>query len=108
MATRVGLQAGRREERFAAELPIRFEGGSTGVVRNVSESGVYFVTDAALEEGQAVSFTVEFRDIPSGPIAVNCVALIVRREEQGAGRGVGASISSFEFRRLHVSGKSSR
>ena len=99
---------GRREERFATELPMRLEGGGTGVVRSVSESGVYFVTDAALEEGQAVSFTVEFRDLASGPIAVNCVARIVRREEQGTARGVGASISSFEFRRLDASSKSSR
>lgn len=51
-------------------------------------------------------FTVEFREFLSGPIAVNCVALIVRLEEQGAG-GVGASISSFEFRRLDASVKSS-
>ena len=107
METRA-FRAARREERFATELPMRFEGGGTGVVRNVSASGVYLATDVALEEGQAVSFTVEFRDHPSGPIAVNCVARIVRREEQGAGRGVGASISSFEFRRLDASGKSSR
>jgi PilZ domain-containing protein len=104
----VGLRDRRREERFATKLPIRLEGGEAGVVLNVNASGVYFVTDVALEEGQAVSFTVEFRDSPSGPIAVNCVAQIVRREEQGAGRGVGASISSFEFRRLDAPAKSSR
>lgn len=100
--------AGRREERFATELPMRLEGGGFGVLRNVSASGIYFVTDVALEQGQPVRFSVEFRDFPSGPIAVNCVARVVRLEEQGAGRGVGASISSFEFRRTDATGKSSR
>lgn len=98
--------AGRKEERFSTELPIRLEGGQ-GVVRNVSASGIYFVTDAALRAGQAVKFTMEFQSFPSGPIKVNCVARIVRIDEQGARRGVGASISSFEFHRLPVPGKSS-
>lgn len=98
--------AGRKEERFATELPIKLEGGE-GVVRNVSANGIYFVTDAALKEGQPVRFTLEFLNFPSGPIAVNCVARVVRLEEQGARRGVGASISSFEFRRLPAPGKSS-
>ena len=87
---------------------MRLEGGAAGLVRNVSASGIYFVTDAALEEGQSVRFTVQFREFPNGPMAVNCVARVVRLEEQGAGRGVGASISSFEFHRLDAPGKSSR
>jgi PilZ domain len=96
---------GRKEERFQTELPIRFESGE-GVAHNVSANGIYFVTDAALEEGQPVKLTMEFRDFPSGPIVVNCVARVVRLEEQGTRRGVGASISSFEFTRI-AQGKSS-
>ena len=99
--------AGRKEERFVAQLPMRLEGGGVGVVRNVSASGIYFVTDVALEQGQPLRFSVEFRDFASGPIAVNCVARVVRLEEQGAERGVGAAISSFEFRRIDATGKSS-
>jgi hypothetical protein len=97
----------RKEERFDTELAIKLEGGSEGVARNVSASGVFFVTEVALEAGQPVGFSLEFLDFPSGPIEVNCSARIVRVEEQGAGRGVGASISSFEFRRLPNAGKSS-
>jgi PilZ domain len=96
---------GRKEERFATELPIRLEGGE-GVAHNVSANGIYFVTDAALKVGQPVKFTLEFANFPSGPIAVNCVARVVRLEERGASRGVGASISSFEFHRI-ARGKSS-
>ena len=83
-----------------------FEGGS-GAVCNVSASGICFVTDAALREGQPVRFSMDFNHFPSGPIAVSCVARIVRVEEQGAKRAVAAEISDFEFRRIHPLGKSS-
>lgn len=97
---------GRKAERFATQLLLQFEGGG-GEVRNVSANGIYFVTDAALKEGQPLRFTLEFRDFPSGPIAVNCLARVVRIEEQGTRLGVGASISSFEFRRIEGPGASS-
>jgi hypothetical protein len=98
--------AGRKEERFAADLTVRFEGGE-GAVRNVSASGIYFVTDAALEIGQPVMFSLDYGDFPTGPVSVNCVARIVRVEEQGARKGIAAAISSFEFRRIPVHGRSS-
>ena len=96
---------GRKEERFQIELPIRIE-GREGVARDVSASGIYFLTDAALEVGQAVKFMLEFANFPGGPIAVDCVARVVRLEEKGTGRGVGASISSFAFHRIPAPGKS--
>lgn len=94
---------GRKEERFQTELPVRFEGGE-GVTRDVSANGVYFVTDAALELGQVVKFTMEFANFPDGPIVVNCVARVVRLEK-GTRRGVGTAISSFEFRRIPAAAK---
>lgn len=97
---------GRKEERFPTQLPVKLEGGK-GVARNVSANGIYFVTDVALKQGQPVRFTLEFLDFPSGPLAVNCFARIVRVEEQGTGQGVGASISSFEYRRIAKPGESS-
>ena len=97
---------GRRDERFDTELTVRLEGGD-GVVRNVSASGIYFVTDVALQEGQPVEFTLDFQDFPSGSIAVNCIGRIVRVEERGVRQGVAASISSFEFRRIPLPDESS-
>jgi hypothetical protein len=75
----------RKEERFETDLAIRFEGGQ-GVAHNVSANGIYYL---------------------GGPIAANCVARVVRLEERGAKRGVGASIGSFEMRRV-APGKSSK
>ena len=97
---------GRRDERFDSEQTVKLEGGE-GQVRNVSASGIYFVTDVALREGQPVKFTLDFEHFPSGPISVNCIARIVRVEEQGARKGVAASISSFEFHRDPDPGESS-
>jgi len=97
---------GRKEERFDTELTARLEGGAEGVARNVSASGIFFVTAAALRAGELVRFTLEFQNFPSGPIEVYCVARVVRVVEQRTSRGVGASIDSFEFRTLGA-GKSS-
>jgi hypothetical protein len=94
--------SGRRNKRYPAELTVIFEGGS-GAVRNVSASGIYFVTEAALREGQPVKFSLSFDHFPSGPIAVNCTAKVVRVEEQGARNGVAVEISDFEFHRIPTS-----
>jgi hypothetical protein len=98
---------GRKEERFDTEIRVELNGGGTGIARNVSASGIFFVTDMALEAGQPVLFRLQFRDFPSGPIEVKCSARIVRVEEQGTGRAVGASIDSFEFRIVPKTTKSS-
>jgi hypothetical protein len=98
----------RKEERFQTELVLRLDGGQEGVARNVSPSGIFFVTQAVLEEGQPVSFSLEFQDFPSGPVEVNGSARVVRVVEQGASRGIGASIDSFEFRTLPKAGGSNQ
>jgi hypothetical protein len=98
---------GRKEERFDTELTVKLQGGGEAVARNVSASGIFFVTDVALKEGQPVKFTLEFQHFPSGPIEVNCSARIVRVEEQGPSRGIGASIDSFEFHTLPKAGEGS-
>lgn len=90
---------GRREHRFDTTLPVTLEQGS-GVVWNVSASGIYFVTDVTMQKGDPVSFTLEFNDSPSGPLKLRCIAQVVRVEECDGKFGVGAAISSFEFQRL--------
>ena len=98
---------GRKEQRFDTELTVKLDGGGEGVARNVSANGIFFVTDVALEAGQPVKLILEFQDFAGGPMEVNCSARVVRVEEQGAGRGIGASIDSFEFHTLPKAGKSS-
>lgn len=93
------LVPGRKEERFDTTLPVKLERGG-GVARNVSATGIYFVTDQALKAGATVTFALDFQDFPGGPIQVSCIARVVRIEKQGAKKGVAAAIQSFEFQRL--------
>jgi hypothetical protein len=92
------IKSGRKETRFETSVPVRLQrGGATA--RNVSATGIYFVTDEAFETGSTVKFALHFEDFPGGPIHVNCVARIVRVEKQGERKGVAAAIQSFEFHR---------
>lgn len=90
---------GRQEERFDTTLPVRLERGGA-VTRNVSANGIYFLTDVALEAGATVSFALDFQSFPGGPLQVNCLARVVRIEEQDGKKGVAAAIQSFEFQRV--------
>lgn len=100
------IVAGRQEERFDTTLAVRLEQGG-GIARNVSATGIYFVTDVAFEVGARVKLALDFQNFPGGPIQVNCVAQIVRIEAQGEKNGVGAAIQSFEFHRLPLGASSS-
>jgi hypothetical protein len=71
-----------------------------GVARNVSAHGIYFDTYVACEPGASIKFTVRFPDFPSGPIAVDCFARVVRVEARGNRSGVAAAIREFEFYRV--------
>jgi len=99
--------ASRQSERYETQVPLRLERGE-GVVRNVSANGIYFVTDVPLEQGKPMKLTFEFQSLPNGSIQVNCMARVVRLEEQGGMTGVAASIDSFEFIRLPGSGSARR
>ena len=93
------LVPGRQEERFDTTLPVRLERGGA-VTRNVSANGIYFITDVVLEAGATVSFALDFQHFPGGPLQVNCLARVVRIEEQDGKKGVAAAIQSFEFQRI--------
>ena len=99
------LVPGRREERFETTAPVRLARGRA-VARNVSATGIYFVTNEALQTGAKVTFALEFQNLPGGPIQVNCIARIVRIEKHGGKKGVAAAIQSLEFHRLPESDKS--
>ena len=96
--------AGRKEERVSAELRVAFAGGE-GVARNVSASGICFITASEFEEGQPVELHIEFPDFPGGGLEVTCYARVVRVVQEGTSRAVGAAIANFEFRRIAATGR---
>jgi|SRR5688572_12662329 len=87
---------GRRDERFKADLTIRFH-QADGTLLNVSASGVYFLTDAPLQRGQVLTFTMEFTGTQC---AHTGEARVVRVVPEGARKGVGAVFENIEFEHL--------
>ena len=89
---------GRLEERFESIMPIELDEGR-GETRNVSASGMYFVTDVALDVGMPLRFTLRFRQSSPGPFVLHGEARVVRVEQVDGKLGVGAVISHYELER---------
>ena len=89
----------RKDERFDSDLRIKLERGD-GLMRNVSASGVFFVTDVDLKAGESLRFTLEFSGLQIGVVSARCEARVVRVERQGALKGIGAAFESIEFHRI--------
>ncbi len=86
----------RANARVNTPLTIDMENGQ-GVVRDLSASGIYFITDVPLKAGQALKFTLAFREAGASGLSATCQARIVRVEKQGNLRGVAASINHITF-----------
>ena len=83
----------RREERIPLETPVLLATG-TGVTRDISKSGIYFLTEQALTPGGAVNFSVQLDyACPGKPLKLKCRGEVLRVEASGAKFGVAASIS---------------
>jgi hypothetical protein len=89
---------GRLEERFESIMPIELDGGR-GETRNVSASGMYFLTDVPLEQGMPLRFRLRFQQASSGPYLLRGEARVVRVEQVDGKLGVGALISHYELER---------
>ena len=67
-----------------------------GLSRDISGSGIYFVTDQSLTPGGTVKFSVKLDHIrPGKPVRLDCQGQVLRVEAAGAKLGVAASISEF-------------
>jgi len=80
----------RREERFQAALRVDL-GDATGVTRDVSASGIFFETDAALADDSPISFAIDI-DTPGGRMVLSCQGEIVRVERKAGRMGVAVKI----------------
>lgn len=87
----------RATQRIEIEVPVHLEQGS-GVTRDVSLSGIYFVTDQNFSEGTTLKFTIELEyAIPGRPMHLDCQAHVLRVEPQGDQMGVAARIEDFTY-----------
>jgi hypothetical protein len=96
-------RANRTEKRVFAALPVNLEGGSKGITRDVSASGIFFETDIENTTGSLISFTLEFEG-PSGGMTLKCLAEVLRVEsvaQQNGRVGVAAKIIDSKFEARH-------
>ena len=91
----------RRHNRVSAELPVELEDGGSGLTRDVSPSGIYFVGLGRPQKGQAIRFTLEFANPadPSGKVRLACLGEVVRVEESAGKFGVAVSITESRIER---------
>lgn len=77
------------------EMPVMLENGM-GVSRDISQSGIYFMTEKLLQPGAVVSFSVKLSHIrPGKPVQLDCEGRVLRVEPAGGRLGVAATISEF-------------
>ena len=82
----------RKAPRYPMDAPVEFAGGS-GVTRDLSTTGVYFVCDNPMQVGARVSLTIVLDDnLADMPVRMDCVGTVVRIEPLGPKIGVAMRI----------------
>jgi hypothetical protein len=86
-------QEKRREERIRLEAPVLLANGR-GVSRDISASGIYFLTEQSLKPGGVFNFSVQLDyACPGKPLKLDCQGEVLRVETAGEQFGVAARIS---------------
>lgn len=80
----------RTEQRIRAGLRVSVD-GVVGITRDVSESGIFFETDASYAAGSEISLFIDV-DTPGGRITLACRGDIVRVERHATRVGVAVKI----------------
>jgi len=91
----------RQAARYSIKMPIKFRRGK-GMTRNISAQGVCFQTDAGLDLGEVLEFSLVFGSsfARRSNIGVRCEGRVVwtrRSEETEAGYEVGAKFTEVLF-----------
>jgi hypothetical protein len=85
----------RQTARVRMEIPVQLQNG-TGVTRDVSPSGVFFLTDRKYSPGVSLTFTLELDyAFPGEQMHLHCRGKVVRVESMTEKFGIAASISEF-------------
>lgn len=85
----------RKHERIHVTLPIRL-GNRIGVVRNVSESGVYFEIKHEIDFADEINFAIEM-STSVGLMELKCKGIVVRMERKVDRIGIAVCLLSSEF-----------
>lgn len=89
------FKGGRGADRFDTALPVEI-GGSQGMTRNISATGIYFETEVAQELGSRVRFTVEV-NVRGEKLKLVCEGEVVRVDHNDGGLCIAAKLESSFF-----------
>jgi hypothetical protein len=87
----------RQAPRFRAELLVELA-HETGITRDVSDSGVFFLSQGLFSPGDPIVLTLVFEHLdPGHPMRLRCQGQVVR-VEQGEGKtGVAVRITAYRL-----------
>ncbi len=87
----------RKAERFIGEIPIELQHG-TGVTRDCSSDGVYFVTDQHFSVGEKIEFSMLLEHSGRGyPLRLRCLGEVLRVEPFSMKTGVAVAFTMRGF-----------
>ena len=87
----------RSSQRIQVEVPV-YIGEETAVTRDVSWSGIYFMTEQLFPEGGDLNFSMDLTyALPGKPIKLDCQGEVLRVERLGDKYGVAAKINNFQY-----------
>lgn len=92
----------RKTPRFQSEMPVVTGCGCKGMIRDFSNTGVFFETDGSLSPGQPIEFSIILEHLyPGNPVCLKCTGAIVRVEKSGQRIGVATTIDSYSIEDHH-------
>ena len=87
----------RDSQRIQVEVPVSI-GHEKAVTRDISRTGVYFLTSQSFIEGGNLNFSLDLSDtLPGKPIKLDCQGEVIRIERHGEMFGIAAKINEFQY-----------
>ncbi len=87
----------RASQRIKVEIPVYLNQEKT-VTRDISWSGVYFLTGQRFSEGSELNFCIDLNyALPGKPVKLDCQGEVIRIEPKGDKFGIAAKINNFQY-----------
>lgn len=85
----------RKYERFEITMPMRL-GSRIGLIKNISESGIYFEIKHKIDIMNTVNFDIEM-SASVGPMNLKCQGMVVRMDRKADRTGIAVYLLDSKF-----------
>lgn len=87
----------RESQRIEVAVPV-YIGNEKAVTRDISWSGVYFMTNQSFSEGSEVNFSMDLEfALPGKPVKLDCQGEVIRVEKLNGKFGIAAKINNYQY-----------